>query len=338
MRMERLVACPGCGSDALQAVFPYNDLRYLERRVDPDFARSDFVICRGCGLMFASRRQAAEDFGEYYTRFAEWESRTYAVYPPPAKFIHGKAQAAVEITRALVEQALLHPGGRVLHIRADGGALLARLRDHHGVTDVYGLDVFDTNRRFARERYRLQNVEPLIYGDFAIPFGSVSFDLIVSNHLLTHACRPRDALMALRDRLRPGGAVFLYNEQDHMLAFTRGASFLRDGINNFHKQLFTEETLLALLRLSGAKGNVVGHRNTSPLVVARRAAPLAAPELPPNHYAPYFDAFRAWAEAHEHRWQRQHAQRLWRKNSILGVLRGALRRAERRLLGRAPSP
>ncbi len=341
MRMESLTSCPGCEGEDIVAVFPYNDLRYLGHDVDPDLAVSDFHLCRSCGLMYARRRQAAADFASYYERFAEWENRSYAVYPPPEKFIQGKKDAAVEITQVLAEQGLLRPDARVLHVRADGGALLAHLRDAHGVQAVYGLDVFETNRRFARDHFRLPEVEPLAYGEFRIPFGSTRFDLIVANHLLTHACRPRQAMAVLRERLSPEGALFLYNEQDHLLGFGRGASFLRDGINNFHKQVLYESSLLTLLRLGGFSGTVVGQRNTSPLVVARPAAPMARTDLPRADFTPQLEAFRTWSQAHEQRWeprlQKMEKQRM-RQKTALGALARVFRRIGKRLLGRTSVP
>jgi SAM-dependent methyltransferase len=338
MRMETLASCPGCGGAALEEICPYNDLRYLRRGDDADLARSDFVLCRRCGLMFARRRQVIEAFAEYYARFAEWESRTYAVYPPPEGFIRGKTVAALEIARVLAKLDLLRSSGPVLHIRADGGALMAHLRDDYGVSNVYGLDVFDSNRRFAAERYGLGNVAPLAYGEFRIPFESVRFHLIVSNHLLTHAGRPRDAFAVLRQHLSPGGAIFLYNEQDHAVAFTERASFLRDGINNFHKQLFSADTLLTFLRLSGVEGQIVEYRNGSPLVVARPAAPMLPSELPVKDFRPELEVARSWARAHERRWRWNLAQRLRRKYRFVDVVLAAVRRTERRLLGRAPAP
>ena len=338
MRLETHRSCVACGGAALEALCPYNDLRYLGRGGDAELARSDFVLCRRCGLMFAGRRQAIEEFAEYYTRFAEWESRTYAVYPPPEAFIRGKAAAAIDIARVLTKQGLLQPGRRVLHIRADGGALMAHLRDDHGVTDVYGLDVFDSNRRFAAEHYHLQNVAPLAYGDFGIPFEPVTFDLIISNHLLMHACRPREAFATLRQRLSPGGAIFLYNEYDHARAFVERAPFLRDGINNFHKQLFSADTLLTFLRLAGAEGQIVENRHGGPLVVARPAAPVPPSALPARDFTRQVEMVRSWAATHERRWRWNLPRRLRRKYRVVDVVLRAVRRGERRLRGRAPTP
>ena len=331
MNMETLASCPACGSTALDEIWPYNDLRYLGRGGDADAARSDFVLCRRCGLMFAGRRQVIEVFAEYYTRFAEWESRSYAVYPPPDTFVRGKVAAAAEIGHVLAKHGLLRPGMRVLHIRADGGALMAHLRDEYGVSEIYGLDIFETNRRFACEHYGLPNVAPLAHGEFAVPFGAVCFDLIISNHLLTHACRPRDAFAVLRQRLTSDGVIVLYNEQDHGLGFRDGAPFLRDGINNFHKQLFTEDSLLTFLRLAGAAGEVVGHRNWSPLVIARPAPPLSPSELPARDFTRQLQASRSWASRHERRWRWNVARRLRHKYRLVDVTLRGLRRIERRV-------
>ena len=53
----------------------------------------------------------------------------------------------------------------------------------------------------------------LDYDAFSIPY-SGCFDLVVANHLVTHAVRPQETLKTIRERLSPGGHLYLYNEPD----------------------------------------------------------------------------------------------------------------------------
>jgi SAM-dependent methyltransferase len=68
---------------------------------------------------------------------------------------------------------------------------------------------------------------PLVDFDrFTIPYEQ-PFDLIVANHMLTHAIRPREFLADVRRHLRPGGHLYPYNEPDD-------AEYLADGGSMFN--------------------------------------------------------------------------------------------------------
>ena len=298
IRMEQLDQCPACAGERLQEIYPPNDLRDRPG-VDEDMKRSDFTICHDCGLIFARWRQTPESFPEYYRLFAELEHRTYAVFPPPASYLKGKSTAAAEIAQLLGEQDLIRPDARILHVRADGGFLMAHLRDNFGVREIYGLDLFESNIRLAREQLKLEHVEPLNLGLVSIPFPEVRFDVIILNHFVTHAARPVAALQTVREQLGDGGRLFVYNDYDHMLGFQRGADFLPQGINNFHKQLTSKQSLLNVLALAGFDGQSVGMRQHCPLVLAAPAAPKAIGDLTSVDVAADIATFESWIEVHE---------------------------------------
>ena len=82
-----------------------------------------------------------------------------------------------------------------------------------------------------------------------IPFPPVKYDLLVLDHIFTHLQHPRDYLLYLMTLLADGGKIVL-KDKDHGRAL--GSAFQYDrGLNFFHMQLYTLDTLTAFLRSCG---------------------------------------------------------------------------------------
>jgi SAM-dependent methyltransferase len=209
----------------------------------------------------------------------------------------------------LQERQLLRPDLNVLHLRCDGGTLLARLREDWGVSGLFGLDYFDSNIRYATEVLQLEHIARLDAGRCLMPFAP-RFDLIISNHMLTHALDPRRFLATLREQLKPEGVVFFYNEVDHEALMAPDSGFLAGGINAFHKQLLTRVSLAHLLRAAGFRFDAVRGQGswlevlTSPGASSSPAPPPDADEIRRLHAM-----FAAWAREHERRRTTRRARR-----------------------------
>lgn len=295
MQMQRIVACPACDSSSLREIYRHNDLTHLGNGVEESLRRSDFCLCARCGLLFAGWRQSVAEADEYYARFADLEHRWYAAYPPPEAYLRQKAEAAQRVCGLLEDLNLLQSNPSVLHLRCDVGMLLDRLRNHFGLTDLYGMDYFAGNRRFATERLGLLNIGHLSAGEFRCPFSVKQFDLIIANHQITHALQPREFLGSLRGALNPGGRVLFYNELDHEGIFDNHVAAYRRGINNYHKQLLTEKSFGNVLRLTGFEVDWFDRREPYLLALARVAEPCQASELPANDYSAFEQRFCEWA-------------------------------------------
>jgi SAM-dependent methyltransferase len=309
MGMIELDECPGCGGRTFDEMYPYNDLVYRPEVAARAIAKSAFSACPACGLFFARRRQDADSVAEFYTRFAQFEDRHYAVYPPPASYVQGKERRAAQICAVLSARGLLRSGLDVLHVRCDGGTLLAQLRQRWNITKVFGLDYFDSNLRYAREVLRLPHVAKLD-GRCLIPF-SGRFDLIISNHMLTHALEPRPYLASLRALLKPEGVVFFYNENDHEILLDTSQNSLAGGINAFHKQLLTRLALANLLRGAGfAFESIEGRGPWLEVLTTLAASATATPAAEQGEIERLQAIFRAWARRHERQRTRQRLRRL----------------------------
>jgi len=268
--MIECAACPCCGGTDLKAVSCPNDLHAMAA-VSDSMKDSDYHVCLDCSVIFARRRQSLESAALFYRWFAHLERRDYAVYPPTANYIRVKADASAAHLRYLADRGVLSPGMTVAHIRCDVGSLLAQLQDRFPGCTVHGWDYFDSNVRYAREQ-GLDGVDLLDPACLNLRNGT-AYDLIICNHIFTHALDPVADLQRLHSALKPGGVLFLYNEVDHFLRFQpKGPFFQWVALNNFHKQLLSPESLTYFLTTGGFSIEAREHRKFYMQVLARRNA------------------------------------------------------------------
>lgn len=270
-RMRRLLACPSCGSDDLRDLFDDNDISDNNSLPDP-LRRSDYRLCRHCALIFASWRQVPEAADAYYNLFPSLEHRDYATYPPPQSYRDNKAKVANWVAGELEKEGLLKDHVRILHVRCDCGSLGPAIRSHVPNAAVVGLDYFESNIRFANEN---GNVEA---GDLspagATPLHQEKFDVIIINHMFTHALDLRRDLEIYLEMLGSEGALFVYNEIDFSEMLRLGGRYFRlKPINNYHKQLFSPHSFQRFFASAGCSiVHAQRRRNTLSALVRRDAA------------------------------------------------------------------
>jgi ubiquinone/menaquinone biosynthesis C-methylase UbiE len=127
-----------------------------------------------------------------------------------------KLLGADQARRVLVEQVVLHPGGRVLDIGAGTGSLAIALKRRHPQADVVGLDPDPAALAMARRKAERASISIQFDRGFAdaLPYPAGSFDRVTSSlmfHHLSLSERER-ALREVRRVLKPGGCF-------HMLDF-----------------------------------------------------------------------------------------------------------------------
>jgi len=145
--------------------------------------------------------------------------------------------------RAIVRSALsrlgLSTGARILEPGCGTGGNLAMLARFG---EVYAMDSDLEACKFSSAR-RTAIVEPGQLPD-QIPFESVRFDLVVMTDVLEHLDRDQEALIALRDRLKPGG---------WLLATVPAFSWLWSShdVTHHHQRRYVAGHLRALFERSG---------------------------------------------------------------------------------------
>jgi SAM-dependent methyltransferase len=283
--------CPGCGSSKFSGLPIKTDLKAKHFKLwgDALVADPEFALCHRCGLIFARCRQTTAASEAYYTAFQELERRDYAVYPPPEVFLENQRRYADQLGEVLDRENVFQVGQRVLQIRAECGMHLARLRDRHGITELYGLDYFNSNLRYAREDLGLSNVGQLHPSLEGLPFTDRSYDVILCNHLLTHALDLPGVIRWLLSLLAPAGAVVFYGEENHDNYLRRRWPLPR--VNNYHKQLLSPESFRNLCRVHGLEMRIVHtFRERIPWAVPSRtmvAIARAGERTPPEELPEY---------------------------------------------------
>ncbi len=262
--MQWLDRCVVCGHDELVAVdLPLktsaDHLAEFQSLVVVDSA---FALCRRCDLVFARRRQSPEEELRYHEAFHEFKLGRYIQYPPVPTYLENSRRVAEQGVSLLDREGLLRSDIKVLHVRCEGGAQLALLRDRYGISQVYGLDYAEPNIRYAREDLGLANVAMLQPVDFSVPFEEKQFDLVCAAHQMTHALEPMRLLARFRELLAPGGALVLYDEPDHIPSFRDGTDHAR-RIIRFHKQLLVQSSVDNMCRLAGFDARLIDYATES---------------------------------------------------------------------------
>lgn len=304
--MAECAVCPCCGGGDLTPVACRNDLHTIDG-VSDSMKDSDYHVCLDCGLIFARRRQSPESVALFYQWFAHLEHRDYAVYPPPKDYIQAKSDFAASQVGYLRDHDVLSPGMTIAQVRCDVGSFLSQIKEQFPSCTLHGYDYFDSNIRYAHEQ-GLNDVERLDPAGINLRDGT-PYDLIVCNHIFTHAIDPAAELQQLYAALKPGGMLFLCNEADHILRFEPDGPFYQwVALNNFHKQLFSRPSLEKFLTGGGFSVVALEHRKYYMQILARRdvttrdtsrdadlalAAREAAPVLTRN--------FQRWAKVRDSR-------------------------------------
>jgi SAM-dependent methyltransferase len=301
-----LTACSVCGHDSWTAVCEFNRFLLSETVPDAEAMRADYALCHRCGVAFARRRPVGERFRFLVEHFEETIGRVSADAQRGTKVLGSRrlTDAAAEELRERAAQPIFVSefprvkGGRkhlpqllrdrlavaahveilgslltldaprVLEIRPRFGAIGGALRRIYG-GETFALPLFDAQQVLVREAYGTCAEHLLDYDSFAIPYAGC-FDLVVANHLLTHAVRPQETLKTIRERLSPGGHLYLYNEPDEADFLEAGKSIF-NTLNAFHLQTFDGASLARALQSAGFEPVYIGHHRDNCVALARVA-------------------------------------------------------------------
>jgi SAM-dependent methyltransferase len=313
---RQLDACPVCGHGVLTVVNPWNKLLLLEQAPDDGSVRYDYALCHGCGVVSATRRPSGsryhfllEHFGEVTAKRGGGREISNPVLNPyplddaDREKLRQLSSAGVfvsdlsETARAKaylpgllrdrfessghvdIIGSLLQPrGARVLEVRAKTGALMDGLRRNWDC-DVYSMPIWESQQWLVREFYGIPVSPPIDFDLFSIPFPG-PFDLIVCQHMMTHALRPAEFLRELRRVLKPGGHIYLYNEPDDVEFLGKGQSMIAH-LNPLHMQAFDQESLARGLA-ANAFEVVFLKRHDLEHVCLARAADIAMTPMEPS--------------------------------------------------------
>lgn len=310
---ERIVVldtCSVCGHDIFTPVCEFNRFLLSEHAPDADARCSDYSLCHRCGVVFARRRPEGKRFRYLVEHFEETLGRapdadgtgtnvlsSRRLSDEQAKRLRDRAAQSMFVSEfprqknrqhlpqllrdrlavaahvELLGSLLRLDEPRVLEIRPRFGAIGGALRRLYGGS-TYALPIFEAQQVLVREVYGTCAEHLLDYDTFAIPYAGC-FDVVVANHLLTHAVHPCQALSTIRQRLAPGGHLYLYNEPDESDFLDSGKSIF-NTLNAFHLQTFDGAALARALQSAGFEPVYIGHHHDNCIALARVAADTGA--------------------------------------------------------------
>ncbi len=308
-----LPRCAGCGTVDRTIVCKWNKSILMDEEPQDDSTISNYALCHGCGIVYATRRPVGErhrslmdDFPDTIGRDPRAAAANPLLNPYPLSdddreryrrmiaggvFVsdHERRDHLSQVYKDRLDNAshiellgtlLDLKGARVLEVRSRAGTIVHGLRRYYGAT-VAVMPIFESQRLIVEELYGIECSDLIDYDQFTIPFEG-TFDLIVANHMLTHIVRLDRFFSEVRAHLRPGGHLYLYNELDEAFVFASGKSIV-NSLNPVHLQSFDRASLMRLLKANGFEVTFVKRRNGSLLCIAtftdnRELSPLSADE------------------------------------------------------------
>ncbi len=285
-RIDALTACPVCGGTAFRQVSPFNRLVLAPWTPDDRAVRYRYSLCRACGVVFAALRPGGPriewligHFEEALGRADVGETREgkYAItssglsdeqrdrlraLAAPGVFVSEHSgisrkaylpglmgdrlatSAHVELLTSLLDLR----GARVLEVRSRLGSISAGLQRLCGALP-HAMALFPNQQFLIQEVYGIPASVGIDFEHFSVPFEG-PFDLVVANHMLTHALRPSALLATIHASLAPGGHLYVFNEPDEREYLADGKSMF-NTLNPFHMQAFDGPSLGRALEANG---------------------------------------------------------------------------------------
>ena len=272
-----LSACPACGTVDRTIVCEWNKLILLDTSPDARAPCYDYAVCHGCGILYATQRPVGARYRYLVDHFEDVINKDASnpLLNPHPLTDEDRARYRELIARGVfvsdhdggdylsgvfkdrlanaghvdILGSLLNPrGARILEVRPRAGTILEGLRRHYGA-DVHAMAIWESQQFILREMYGIQSPELIDFDRFSIPFDE-PFDLIVCNHMFNHAVRLDKFLREVRNALKPGGHLYLYNEIDDS-EFLHGGQSMIATMNPLHLQACDRPSLVRALTASG---------------------------------------------------------------------------------------
>lgn len=251
------------------------------------------VICKNCGLIYLNPRPSdaslkafyeggGTDDGVYHriTNFdnveeilKEWFGQDFEMTPAERQRLEhcrteylqlkrlddGKADEETEVYGTDIGRYLLPyltPDAHAFEVGASNGRTLSAFRDIVGC-QVSGVEPKVASCEVARERWGVDLIAG--FSDHPdIPKGA--FDIVLILRTINHMVHPLEELRRAYDLLKPGGLIFIGNQDS--IEKARFSGFASRTVEIDHMYMFSINTLKAYLQKAGfeiLKAEVVGH-------------------------------------------------------------------------------
>jgi 2-polyprenyl-3-methyl-5-hydroxy-6-metoxy-1,4-benzoquinol methylase len=218
--------CKICGAAALEEMSEFTSLPRVTSDCVPFREGGKLAICGACGGAQAiADEHWFADIDEIYSNYHIYHQsggvEQHVLDPRSGEL---RRRSAVLVNR-LAEIPGVPRSGKVLDVGCGTGGTL-RAFGEDGDWTLYGLEMDERNASFLRRIPKFEKLYTCAPED--VP---EQFDMVTMVHVLEHFPEPMDTLHVLRDKVAPGGRVFVqvpnaaanpfeYLVADHMIHFT----------------------------------------------------------------------------------------------------------------------
>jgi 2-polyprenyl-3-methyl-5-hydroxy-6-metoxy-1,4-benzoquinol methylase len=239
---------------------------------DPDIVHPLQVLCRTCGLVFATPRLSAAALADVYRRYELWSSSVIDAGEEEQRRV--RARALLEEIRRIVQT------GRLLDVGSGTGSILVEARA--AGYDVAGIEPAAHGVAFARDRYGLESLQEGTLESVAL--GDESYDVVVAWHVIEHVFDLDAFVTKLRRALVPGGLLVIGTESYAHPANTvvRAVRHLsgrvpRIATHSLHTFVFSPRSLRDCLERRGFETRTLHAYDERTFAVALRAVHARRP-------------------------------------------------------------
>jgi SAM-dependent methyltransferase len=197
--------CQSCSVAALREIAGFRDLPRVTSDSKPFPIGGRLFVCQGCGLVqkIADRDWLRETEQIYrdYEMYYQSGSTDQPVFDPVSGTPRGRCEA---LSARLRDARRLPDAGKLLDVGAGAGAMLAAFSREFAGWRLFGLDLDKRKEGALKQIERFER----LFTEAPEQLGE-RFDLITLVHSLEHFPDPLAMLGKLRERLAPGGRLFV---------------------------------------------------------------------------------------------------------------------------------
>lgn len=240
--MER-IGCAVCGGDRHAPVWARIAADEYAPRIAGAPARSRWVVCRDCGLVFQNPRPDASEISALYSGsgYRDWSE-------VPERFLEysrRRARPALQWLETLPEYRAISGRVAALDVGCGAGGSVRELAERG--FEAYGVEPDPMLARAGSERFGVTIAAEFVNDGL---FPGVEFGLVFSIHTFEHLLDPLDVVRSAHGLLTRDGST-------EGLLFVSVPTYARathpawEWMNTSHTYLFTARSLGNLLRRAG---------------------------------------------------------------------------------------
>lgn len=232
--MNALRNCPICNTKDIEIL---HSQKFELPEGHPLSAGYNVVVCSACGFVYADTAVTQADYDKFYTEHSKYEDAKTGTGGVENLFDWKRQQE----TAAQIAEVLQNRNSAILDVGCANGGLLKALQQL-GYADLCGIDpspvCVENTKRLGVQAYQ---------GSLFLPFKETAYDCVILSHTLEHVQNLSGALEWIKQRLKPGGMVYI--ETPDALRYVE---FIYAPLQDFNTEHINHFSLTSLKNLLAA--------------------------------------------------------------------------------------